>query len=78
MVVGQDRTTGTFGGCLTRKHAVNAEFVGELYPRHEKRTKNPAETTGNRYKIEILMSRTQKLKGLVAASLGVETFDDNH
>jgi len=33
--------------------------------------------TGNRYKIEILMSRTQKLKGLSAASLGVKTFDDN-
>ena len=26
-------------------------LVGELYPRHEKQTKNPAETTGNRYKI---------------------------
>jgi hypothetical protein len=26
--------------------------VGELYPRHEKRTKNPAETTGNRYKLK--------------------------
>ena len=78
MVVGQDRTTGTFGGCLTRKHAVNAEFEGELYPCYEKQTKNPAERTGSRYKIEILMSRTQKLKGLVAASLGVETFDDNH
>lgn len=51
-------------------------LVGELY-RHEKRTKNPAETTGNRYKIEFLMSRTQKLKGLVAASLGLETLDDN-
>ena len=44
-------------------------LVGELYPRHEKQTKNPAETTGNRYKIEFLMSRTQKLKGLSAASL---------
>ena len=43
--------------------------MGELYPRHEKQTKNPAETTGNRYIIEILISRTQKLKGLVAASL---------
>ena len=43
--------------------------MGELYPRDEKQTKNPAETTGNRYKIEILMSRTQKLKGLSAASL---------
>ena len=46
--------------------------MGELYPRHEKRTKNPAETTGNRYRIEILMSRTQKLKGLSAASLRVK------
>ena len=52
--------------------------MGELYPRYEKQTKNPAETTGNRYKIEILMSRTQKLKGLVVPSLGLKTFDDNH
>ena len=51
--------------------------MGELYPRHEKRTKNPAETTGNRYKIEILMSRTQKLKELVAASLILKTLNDN-
>ena len=51
--------------------------MGELYPRHEKRTKNPAETTGNRYKIEILMSRTQKLKGLSAASLRLKTLNDN-
>lgn len=33
--------------------------VGELYPRHEKQTRNPADTTGNRYKIVILMGRTQ-------------------
>ena len=33
--------------------------------------------TGNRYKIVILMSRMRKLKGLVAASLGLKTFDDN-
>ena len=51
--------------------------MGELYPRHEKQTKNLAETTGNRYKIEILMSRTQKLKGLVAASLRLKTLNDN-
>lgn len=51
--------------------------MGELYPRHEKRTTNPAETTGNRYKIEILMSRTQKLKGLSAASLRLKTLNDN-
>ena len=52
-------------------------LVGELYPRHEKQTKNPDETTGNRYKIEILMSRTQKLNGLVAASLILKTLNDN-
>ena len=51
--------------------------MGELYPRHERRTKNPAETTGNRYKIEFLMSRTQKLKGLSAASLRLKTLNDN-
>ena len=51
--------------------------MGELYPRHEKQTKNPAETTGNRYKIEILMSRTQKLKGLSAALFRVKTLNDN-
>ena len=50
----------------------------ELYPRHEKQTRIPAETTGNRYKIEILMSRTQKLKGLADASLKLKTFDENH
>ena len=51
--------------------------MGELYPHHEKKTKNPAETTGNRYKIEILMSRTQKLKGLSAASLRLKTLNDS-
>ena len=51
--------------------------MGELHPRHEKRTKNPAETTGNTYEIEILMSQTQKLKGLVAASLILKTLNDN-
>lgn len=45
----------------------------ELYPRHEKQTKNPAETTGYRYKTEILMRRTQKLKGFAAASLILKT-----
>ena len=51
--------------------------MGELYPCHERRTKNPAEMTGNRYKNEILMSRTQKLKGLSAASLILKTLNDN-
>ena len=49
----------------------------ELYPRHEKQTRNLAETTGNRYKIGILKSRKQKLKGLVAASLRLKTLNDN-
>lgn len=42
-----------------------------------KNRKNPAEMTGNRYIIEILMSRTHKLKGLSAASLGLKTLNDN-
>ena len=33
--------------------------------------------TGNRYKIVILMGRTQKLKGLSAASLRLKTINDN-
>ena len=45
--------------------------------RYEEQAKNPAETTGNRYKNEILMSRTQKLKGLAAASLRLKTLNDN-
>ena len=49
-------------------------MLGKLYLRHEKQTKNPAETTGNRYEIEILMSRMRKLKGLAAALLGLKTF----
>ena len=56
---------------------VNELSRENLSQRHEKRTKNPAETTGNRYGIEILMSRTQKLKGLVAASLRLKTLNDN-
>lgn len=52
-------------------------FVEELYPRNEKQTKNPVEATGNRYKIEILRSRSQKLKGLSAASLRLKTLNDN-
>ena len=76
---GPDRTKVEFGGCLIRKKlAVNAELLwGELYPRHEKQTKIPAETTGNRYKIEILISRTRRRKGLSAASLRLKTLSDN-
>ncbi len=51
--------------------------MGELYLRHEKRTNNPSETTGNRYKIVILMGRKHKLKGLVTASLILKTLNDN-
>lgn len=50
--------------------------MGKLYC-HEKRTKNPVETTGNTYEIEIMMSRTQKMKGLSAAALILKTFNDN-
>lgn len=50
--------------------------MGELYPRHEKQTKNPAEMAGNRYIIELLMSRMRKLKGF-AASLRMKTLNDN-
>lgn len=46
--------------------------MGELYPRHEKQTKNQAEMAGNRYKIEILMSLLQRLRGLVAELLRIQ------
>ena len=52
-------------------------MLGKLYLRHEKQTKNPAETTGNRYEIEILMSRMRKLKGLAAALLIFKIVNDN-
>ena len=62
---------------VTMWNKVNELSRENLSQRHEKQTKNPAETTGERYKIEILMSRTQKLKGLVAASLILKTLNDN-
>lgn len=37
-----------------------------------------AEMAGNRYKIEILMSRMQKLKGLPAASLRLKKHTTTH
>ena len=52
-------------------------LVGKLYPRHEKQTRNLAEATGNRYKIELLMSQMQKLKKLVAALLRLKRLNDN-
>ena len=66
-----------FGIVLRCQKGQCGALARELYPRHEKQTKNPAERTGSRYIIEILMSRTQKLKGLVAASLRLKTFNDN-
>ena len=63
---------------VTMWNKVNELSRESLYQRHEKQTKNPAETTGNRYEIEILMSRMQKLKGLSAASLRLKTLNDNH
>ena len=66
-----------FGVVIWCQKGQGGSLAGELYPRHEKQTKNPAERTGSRYKIEILMGRTRKLKGLAAASLGVKTFNDN-
>lgn len=43
----------------------------------ENRQKKLAETTGNGYRIEILMSRKRKLKGLSAASLRLKTLNYN-
>lgn len=56
---------------------VNELSRESLYQRHEKQTKNPTKTTGNRYSIGILMSRTQRKKGLSAASIRLETLNDN-
>lgn len=63
---------------MTLKLAVNAELLwGNCILVMKNRQKNPAERTGSRYIIEILMSRTQKLKGLAAALLRLKTFNDN-
>lgn len=39
--------------------------------------KKSGQTTGNRYEIGLLMSRTQRRKGLSADSLRLKTFNDN-
>lgn len=39
--------------------------------------KKSGQTIGNRYSIGILMNRSQKLKGLAAASLILKTLNDN-
>ena len=63
---------------LTRKIAVNAELLWwNCILAMKNGQKNQVRTTGNRYEIELLMSRTQKLKGLVAASLGLKRLNDN-
>ena len=60
------------------KLAVNAKLLwGNCILAMKNRQKKPAETTGNRYKNEILMSRTQKLKGLVAAFAQIENINDS-
>lgn len=50
--------------CLKDRSAMSSELS------------RPGRSGQNRYKIEVLMSRMLKLKGLVAASLRVRTFDD--
>ena len=65
-------------GSLTLRLAVNAELMwGNCILAMKNGQKNPAETTGNTYEIEILMSRTRKLNGLSAASLRLKTLNDN-
>ena len=60
---GQDRADSTAGGLLKRKHAHrNVLSRGELRLCHGEWTKNPAETTGMRYKNVNLMSRMQKIE----------------
>ena len=46
--------------------------MGKLYPRHEKRTKNPAKTTGNRYEIEIFDESDAEIEGIVCCFAHIE------
>lgn len=62
---------------VTMWNKVNELSRENLSLRHEKQPKNPVKTTGNRYRIGILMSRTQRKKGLSAASIRLETLNDN-
>lgn len=48
-----------FGVGLWCQKGQGGSLAGEMYPRHEKQTKNPDERTGSRYKIVILMGRTR-------------------
>ena len=57
MVVSE--VSDVFGIVLRCQKGQGGSLAGEMYPRHEKQAKNPAERTGSRYKIEILMSRTR-------------------
>lgn len=65
------------GQCYGVKRVKADLLRGSCILAMKNRQKNPDERTGSRYIIEILMSRTQKLKGLVAASLRLKTFNDN-
>lgn len=59
--------------CLAAWHGnMHSMWSSELYHCHEKQTKNPTETTGERYSIEFLMSRTHKLNGIVCCFAQVE------
>mgnify|MGYP006992619133 CR=1 FL=1 len=64
---------------LTRKIAVNAELLrGNCILAMKNRQKIRLKgLEADIYKIGILKSRKQKLKGLVAASLRLKTLDDN-
>lgn len=62
---------------VTMWNKVNELSRENLSQRHEKQPKNPVKTTGNGYRIGILMSRTQRKKGLSAASIRLETLNDN-
>ena len=65
------------GQCYGVKRVKADLLRGSCILAMKNRQKNPDERTGSRYIIEILMSRTQKLKGLAAASLGLKTLKDN-
>ena len=63
---------------LTRKIAVNAELMwGNCILAMKNRQEIWPKRPETDMKLKILMSRTQKLKGLVAALLILKTLDDN-
>lgn len=62
---------------VTMWNKVNELSRENLSRRHEKQTKNPTKTTGNRYRIRPSMSRMQGRKGLSADSFRLKTLSDN-